>query len=355
MANKDKKTKTSKNKIKKQQKGKAARIVALVLVSLLVVLGIGFIVIDAYIDSRLSLINYDTSGGSWENSDYSDEDYSHPLVLPKDESDEHIDENINVSDKEKEENINILLIGADTLNGKGRSDTMMLATVNPEKDRVVFTSFMRDSYVEIPGYGKRRLNAAHALGGPALLIETLETNFDIKIDNYIKVDFTSFKEAVDVIGGLTLTVNADNYDYFKRWKGIKGLSQAEAIDGTHTVFLDGEAALLYARNRNYRDGDFTRTLHQRDLVSQFMRHCSTLSFSEFDAILQKALPYVLTDIPQDELKELVYKSVTYLGFDIVSARVPCANTFEAQRINDAEVLVIDIEKNTLYLKTKIYG
>ncbi len=254
--------------------------------------------------------------------------------------------------------INILLIGADTNSGQSaRSDTMILMSINNTKKRIVFTSFMRDIYVGISGYKNNRLNAAYAAGGPKLLMDTIEKNFKIPIDYYATVNFKSFRYAIDGIGGLKMTINDNNYDYFSTYlpDTVKGLSKAQAVDGTHVVVLDGDGALRYARNRSLKGSDFTRTLHQRDLINQFVKHCTTLSLGEIHGLLTEVLPWVTTNIPKDMLKMMVRNVLTYLSYDVSDMRVPVAGSFQNASINGRSVLTVDFQKNIKYLMAKIYG
>ena len=107
--------------------------------------------------------------------------------------------------------MNILLLGIDARPGQesGRSDTMILLTVDANQKTVKLTSFMRDLYVEIPGYKNNRLNAAYRFGGPELLFETLKENFGIEVDQYVTVNFTMMADLVNQIGGLELDVESE--------------------------------------------------------------------------------------------------------------------------------------------------
>ena len=98
---------------------------------------------------------------------------------------------------------NILLIGSDTrVQGEvGRSDAMILVSINQKTKRIYLTSFLRDCYVYLPGWGHTRLNHAFAYEGPALLEQTLEENFKVHVDKYVAVDFFSFMDVVDTLGG----------------------------------------------------------------------------------------------------------------------------------------------------------
>ncbi|MBO5870559.1 MAG: LCP family protein, partial [Clostridia bacterium] len=252
--------------------------------------------------------------------------------------------------------INILLIGADTISGQyARSDTMILMSINNIKKRIVFTSFMRDTYVSIPGYYNNRLNAAFAAGGPSLLIKTIKLNFDIEIDHYFMVGISAFEQAVDIIGGFDITVNSVNYNYFKSFKQLQGLTQEQATDGTHVIHLNGGTALGYARSRNFYDGDFTRTLHQRDLLTQFASNCKGKSLTQLHGLLKAVLPYVVTNMPKETLKSMVWDVLTYISYDITDARVPCAGSFNFANIGGMEVLTINFPANERYVKAKIYG
>lgn len=357
---------------KKSSLGKKVLTFFVILIALLCLLLGGLVIAaDIYLDNMLDLISFEIPQESeWEwtfdpLSFAGDEDFLSaetsvelssaptPSQEPSFAPIEDLFDGENISAEYEDEVLNVLLIGAD--NAASLSDTMVLLSVNPVKERIVLTSFLRDSYVEIPGYGYSKLNAAHAYGGSKLLIETLEYNFEIDIDNYARVNFGSFKDAVDALGGVDLVVNQDNHNYFYNWSGIWGLSKAEATDGTHTVHLDGEDALAYVRNRNYWNGDFTRTLHQRDFVSQFINNCKGSSLEELQSMLQSVLKHVATDMPKDDLKSNLYNALTYLTYNMTDAHVPCDGSWNDMYVYGQAVLNINVEANEKYVKAVIYG
>lgn len=355
----------NKNKTKKTLK-----IVGIVLASLLLLFGAVACGINKFLDDKLGLVSIDNGEGATFDETAGDEDLDQipelseapePDTLPDYEIIDGWFDGSYIAEEYEDEVLNILLIGADTVDGNhARSDTMILMSINPIKKRIVFTSFMRDSYIELPGRGYNRLNAAHAKGGPQYLIETLEANFGINIDNYAKVDFTSFQQAVNAIGGVTLTVNDINYNYFYDWDGIYGLSQEEATNGYHTVHLDGDEALMYARTRKGHrvdNSDFGRTLHQRDLLSQFVTNCKDASFSQLNDVLNCVLPYVVTDMPREEIKDEILNVLSYVSYDVVmDSRVPCAGSYEDVVLESgAMVLNINVPANAKFVKAKIYG
>ncbi len=358
-------------RMKKKKRNKALTITLIVIGGILAFILLVFGGIRLYVHIMASKITYEVDGAPSFDETADDEamDTDAPppppddnMELPPIEIIENWFDGDNIAEDYEEEVLNVLLVGDDSraVHDRGRSDTMILMSINRAKGRIVFTSFMRDSYIELPGYNYNRINAAYSKGGGPFLIETIETNFGIDIDYYAKVGFESFKEAIDAIGGMTLTVNDVNYNYFYDWSGIKGLSRDEACDGTHTVHLDGEDALLYARirkgDRVDHKGDFGRTEHQRDFLTQFVNNCKGASFGELHDMLNVLLPYIATDMPQSELESHVMKMLTYVSYNVTNGRVPCAGTHEYYTTSGgAEVLNINVSANSKYLKAIIYG
>jgi LCP family protein required for cell wall assembly len=387
---------------KKMSKKKKALVIVGCIVAFLLLLIVGaLIAANIYVDSMLDLISYETEEVSWEGVDIDSPEYntnygggegivSDPdsFVDPENPNNaggnggngggyggggfvaeqyhpdytiiEGIFDDDIITDENDKDVVNILLIGADTLSGTGaRSDTMILMSINHAKKRIVFSSLMRDTYVAIPGYNDNRLNAAFAAGGPNLLMRTIEYNFDIKIDHYFTVSIASFEMAVDVIGGVDITVNNVNYNYFNQYqkykKYLEGMTKEEATNGSVMIHLSGGEALGFARSRNFYDGDFTRTQHQRDLLTQVLTSFKSLSLEEMHELLKAVLPYVATNMPKNTLKSMVWNVLTYVSYDISNARVPCPDGFQFANVRGMEVLLIDFRKNTEYLKAKIYS
>lgn len=349
-------------KIKKTTRQKVVTVLTAIAAFLVVCGCVLLLAFDAYIDSKLNLISYDDGTEDWSGVDIDDPEYDLDEgvpILPDDFVDPEAgdievlpplgtDENENSGFDYGDDNIiNILLIGADTLTGTGRSDTMILVSVNTDDKRIVLTSLMRDMWVSIPDHNNNRLNAAHSAGGPELLMETIYVNFHIKVDKYVKVDFSSFKKAVDAIGGIDITVNENNYDFFSR-------NYSDVYLGK-VIHLDGSKALLYARDRNYSQGDFIRTLHQRDLLTQFAKQLAKKSLEEIDSVINLVLGYVRTNIPKEELKNYIGDALVYLSYDIETARLPCAGSFKNANINGRAVLEVDFDMNIHFIMTKIYG
>ncbi len=163
---------------------------------------------------------------------------------------------------------NILLIGTDQkdLDAVGRTDTIMVLALDAPNQRAALISFPRDTYLAIPGYGYSRINMAYALGeesqpgsGIDLLASTVEKNFDIPIHNYVRIDFSGFKDVVDALGGVDITVDCPLYDdNFQRFFGVGTLEKG-------TYRMTGEQALYYARSRK-TTSDFDRARRQQQVL-----------------------------------------------------------------------------------------
>jgi LCP family protein required for cell wall assembly len=139
----------------------------------------------------------------------------------------------------------------------GRTDTLILLHVPDNSGPTLLLSIPRDSYVDIPGHDKNKINAAYAFGGPQLLVQTVEQATGIRIDDYIEVGFSGFVDAVDAVGGITVCPT-ERIDDPKA--GNLTMSK-----GCHDV--DGHTALDYSRSRAFSLGDITRAMHQREVIS----------------------------------------------------------------------------------------
>lgn len=183
--------------------------------------------------------------------------------------------------------INILLLGLDALNeGQQRSDAMMIASIG--YDGVKLTSLMRDTMVDIPGQGRHKLNSAHALGGPELVMRVVNETFDLNITHYIAVDFRALVDLVDAVGGVNVNLeekelenlNKNAYNTYKSISKLDPQSYAHYANSTPEtrtgdVRLNGLFATAYSRIR-YTDSDYVRTSRQREVLSGFiarLREC----------------------------------------------------------------------------------
>ena len=228
--------------------------------------------------------------------------------------------------------LNILLVGQDKREGESRqrSDTMILCSFNPETNKLSMISFLRDLYVEIPGYEDNRLNAAYALGGFELLKETIALNFGIKIDGCLESDFEGFEKIIDTVGGVDINLTSEEAK-------IVGLSE-----GTHT--LNGEQALTYARIRKI-DSDFQRTERQRNIMNAVFEKAKKYQLMELAGFFGEILPLMTTDMTEDEIMTFALTlASSFEKLEINSYAVPSQGNYTSETIRDMAVLVPNLEE-----------
>ena len=242
--------------------------------------------------------------------------------------------------------INILLIGQDRRPGetRARSDSMILCTVNRNDKTIVLTSFMRDLYVQIPGYGNNRINASYAWGGMELLNKTLEQNFGIYIDGNVEVDFEQFTQIVDLLGGVPVELRADEAQY------INIDTQSSLTEGLQQ--LTGAQALSYSRIRNLdADADFSRTNRQRKVLDALFRQVKDAGLVRLLSLLDEVLPMVTTDMSNGEILGYATKVFPMLsGATISSQRVPADGAYKGAMIDGMSVLVADMDQTRQMLQ-----
>lgn len=245
--------------------------------------------------------------------------------------------------------INILLIGQDNRENEEipRSDCMILCSFRPAEKNITFVSFLRDLYVPIPGHRDNRINAAYALGGMPLLKQTLQENFQLSIDGCIGVDFANFPRIIDTLGGVTLTLRQDEADAIN--KAVEG----DLTEGTQQ--LTGDQALAYSRIRNLdTDGDFSRTLRQRRLLSSLLSRYRESSLLTILSAVLDTLPMLSTDMEKKQFLLLAAKLFPLLEDPTVtSLRIPADGTYAYSTIRNMEVLTADMDQARQLLRERL--
>ncbi|PER02683.1 LytR family transcriptional regulator [Bacillus cereus] len=211
--------------------------------------------------------------------------------LDRDKSDKR-DKKVDVSDNKP---ISILLMGVDQEdNGTGRSDSLMLFTLNPKTKSMKITSIPRDSYTEIVGKGKKdKINHAYAFGGINMSVKTVENFLNVPVDHYIEVNMAGFRDIVDAVGGVD--VNNDLEFTSRNQHFAKG-----------NIHLNGETALKYTRMR-YEDprGDFGRQMRQRQVIQAVIKKgASVSSLASYGDVLKAIEKNVKTSLTQDQMFDI---------------------------------------------------
>ncbi len=244
---------------------------------------------------------------------------------------------------------NILFLGVDRRNAdqNSRSDTMMMLSIDRVNKKLKLTSFLRDSWVYIPDHGYAKLNASCSWGGAQLVMDTLEYNFNVKIDHYVLVDFEMFKNIVNKLGGITVEVTEKEAKYMRNEVHLD-------IQAGKNVKLDGNEALWYCRIR-YLDSDFMRTQRQRKVISAIIEKAKSTPIPTLIEMVQEILPDVETDLTQSELMKLASgAALSYIRYDVEQMRIPVDGTWKSKKIKGQDVLSLNIEKNQQLLHDFLY-
>ena len=168
--------------------------------------------------------------------------------------------------------VNILLLGSDYRPKLGyRTDVIMILSLNPEKGTATLTSFPRDLYVNIPGYGMNRINASQEIGGFDLTAATIKENFDVTVDYYILTNFSGFKDIVNVLGGVTVYAEYELTDTCKLPQAVNKMCHIAAGNNT----MDGATALWYVRSRESTN-DFDRTRRAQEVITAIFKKAMSL-------------------------------------------------------------------------------
>ncbi|MGN7939459.1 polyisoprenyl-teichoic acid--peptidoglycan teichoic acid transferase TagU [Virgibacillus sp. 6R] len=211
--------------------------------------------------------------------------------IGRDKSDKRTEE-VKFTEKDP---ISILLMGVDEREGdRGRSDTLILMTVNPNTQSTQMVSIPRDTRTEIIGKGKQdKINHSYAFGGTEMTVATVENFLDVPVDYFVKINMESFKDTVDAVGGVEVENNLDfTYEGYHFTKG--------------TIQLDGKKALAYSRMRKEDPrGDFGRQDRQRQIIEAVIKKGANISsVTKFGDMFGVVRENVKTNLTFDEMWDI---------------------------------------------------
>ena len=225
---------------------------------------------------------------------------------------------------------NILLVGTDgrTLEESSRSDSMMILTIDNKNKSLKLTSLARDTYVNIPGHGEQKLTHAYAYGGINLLVETIEDNFKLDIQNYAIVNFFSFMDIIDTLGGVVVDVKPNELNELNKfipecYKFDKNPNKGpiEYINNSGTQKLNGYQALSYGRIRK-NDSALERDRRQRAIIQGMINGVKSLSVTKYPELVDSILPYIKTNMKPTTILSLGATALTIGDFNIKSLEFP---------------------------------
>lgn len=252
--------------------------------------------------------------------------------------------------------INILLVGRDArdLSERGRSDSMIVLSMNRNTQQISLVSLMRDSYVQIPGYKNNKMNSAFSYGGYELLDETISQNFGITIDYNVGVNFSGFEQVVDQLGGIDISLTEDEALYLMADEETQAEGLFEGVN-----HLDGKEALCYARARYVGTGkeanDFGRTYRQRMVMTTVYKEMMKKSLPEIWTILDSIMDCMETDMTNTEMISIGTEFYNMNISTMQAYRIPCDGEYTDQTINKMSVLVLDFDAARQNLQDWLYS
>lgn len=240
-----------------------------------------------------------------------------------------------------------LLLGEEAIRsapGKGRTDLVMLATINLPERSIQLVSLLRDTLVKIPGFQDNKLNAVYAAGGVKLLYEVLEESYGVRPDAYFLVGFEEFEQMIDRLGGVTVTLTAQEAEYLNTTNYIADVSSRNVVAGTQK--LNGSQALGYCRIRkvqtcNGTKYDYGRTERQRMVLNSLFQQYVSAGIYEWVPLLREMLGIVQTDISQELLEDVLYAVYDNKITAMNMLQLPETGTFEeADRVENVTSVLI---------------
>lgn len=260
--------------------------------------------------------------------------------------------------------INVLLCGVDSETGEaddGRSDIMMLVSINKKTETITMVSLLRDSwtYMSLPREDNTyydhyfKLNSAYRYGGPTTLLNTIENNYKIEIDQFIAVDFVSFPKLIDALGGVTVDVQDYEANYIRRTS-----SQKDFPKGTAT--LNGKQALIYSRIRKCdADSDISRTRRQRSVIKGLIDSAKEATNGQLLNAFKQISPYLRTGYTQTEVMGLIAQAYTngWMKYDMVELVLPGEDYVDraSTKINGQWAWIVDYAYCAQKLQKALYG
>ena len=241
------------------------------------------------------------------------------IVDPEDVDPTAKDVQIAREDQKDQDVVNILLVGSDARDPDaelGRSDTMMLVSFNKAEGKATVISFLRDTLIDIDGYGMSKLGHTFAYGGVGLTINTLNKQFDLDIQDYVSVNFLALADVVDLLGGLEI----ENH-------------------------LNGVQAVSYARIRYTAGGDFTRTERQRLVISKIVEKVQDAGIVKMNEIIDAVLPEVSTSLSGTEILKMAAGVFDYTLGETKGFPFDTATPESVPGYTGSYVVPVGLEKN----------
>lgn len=252
---------------------------------------------------------------------------------------------------------NIVLFGVDSRNDsdQGRTDSIIIATIDQSSQVIKLTSVMRDMYVEMGNsHDMNRINAAYSLGGPELALKTLNKNLGLDLKYYAIIDFSGFQELVDDMDGIDVNVKPNEVNEINKYILEVNGKNSTLLQKSGFQHLNGQQALSYARIRHVGDGDYERTERQRTVLTCLFQKAKEVSILKVPDLITTLASYIQTNMPLSKVLDLGLSAYKF-GGGIQQMRIPVDGYYEDQNVYGAAVLVPDINANAMFVKEFIYN
>lgn len=265
-----------------------------------------------------------------------------------------------VSKQEFDSIKNVALLGIDG----GRSDTIIIASINQTNHTLKLISIPRDTYVKVQGYGKTKINHAYAYGKEQLALKTINENFGLNIAEYVTINFKGLINIINKLGGIELEITKAEMTYINQHVSDSYKLTGKPVKTLTTygkVTLTGEQALTHARNRTVGN-DFVREERQRDVITAVMEKVSKLGVAEILGLSDSILSEVKTNLNIAEWTGILTGALGYKNeylSNIISKQIPSEEegngSGRGQMINEIYYFVVDLEEASTAFKNTIYG
>ncbi|WP_302632211.1 LCP family protein [uncultured Clostridium sp.] len=253
---------------------------------------------------------------------------------------------------------NVLLVGVDGIDFDEkyqRSDSMIIATLDSNKEKVKLTSLYRDTLVYIPGYGEEKMNLAFSLGGPELVMETIKYNFDVNIEKYIMINFAGFEAIIDQIGGVEIDVKEYQLHELNKYIGQATGGGDCPVEKAGLQILNGKQALSYARIRKGVGDDYERTERQREVLFKVVEKLQKTDVIKYFSIANKMLDYLRTNIGIMDCLNMAYTISKFSNLETEQLSIPVQELCVDEEVNGNMALRMDRYENALILNDFIFN
>lgn len=253
---------------------------------------------------------------------------------------------------------NIAIFGVDSRSddyGVGnRSDCIIIASINNDTGEIKLVSVYRDTYVNIDGHGLDKITHAYSYGEAPLAIKTLNKNLDLNISEFVTVNFDSVAEAVDQLGGIQLSITAEEVKYINGYidetsKVTGKKSQHITQSGTYTV--DGVQAVAYSRIRYTAGGDYKRTERMRTVIEAMFSKLKTRNIKQISSFADSILPHVYTNISATDIISMVPSIAKYK----VTQSIGWPYNTKGKTMDRWYGIPVTLESNVIQLHKEAFG